>query len=203
VVQRLSLPGGELEDGAPGGGQGGVPLWGIVSARGIHCDQPGNRQPAVVRFYNKRGTAEQWIKEGKQAVKMTRLSCHRFRPNEVRLWLSLMAYNLGNLWRRLVDSRDQKDGGCDTLNGAEESKMEIPAEREHTAPRVLDAYASIRNQNYFNNAAGLRLLNRPRKPLGFQGRSPWLVLRARSRESGTSSEEVFSHASRNIIDMPI
>jgi hypothetical protein len=57
---------------------------------------------AVVRFYNKRGTAEQWIKEGKQAVKMTRLSCHRFRSNEVRLWLSLIAYNLGNLWRRLV-----------------------------------------------------------------------------------------------------
>jgi len=40
---------------------------------------------AVVRFYNKRGTAEQFIKEGKQAVKMTRLSCHRFRANEVRL----------------------------------------------------------------------------------------------------------------------
>jgi hypothetical protein len=57
---------------------------------------------AVVRFYNKRGTAERWIKEGKQAVKMTRLSCHRFRSNEVRLWLSLIAYNLGNLWRRLV-----------------------------------------------------------------------------------------------------
>jgi len=57
---------------------------------------------AVVRFYNKRGTAEQWIREGKQAVKMTRLSCHRFRSNEVRLWLSLIAYNLGNLWRRLV-----------------------------------------------------------------------------------------------------
>jgi hypothetical protein len=33
---------------------------------------------------------------------MTRLSCHRFRSNEVRLWLSLIAYNLGNLWRRLV-----------------------------------------------------------------------------------------------------
>src|ERR1035437_9088594 len=32
---------------------------------------------AVVRFYNMRGTAEQWIKEGKQAVKMTRPSCHR------------------------------------------------------------------------------------------------------------------------------
>ena len=59
----------------------------------------------VVRFYNKRGTAEQWIKEGKQAVKMTRLSYHRFRSNEVRLWLSLIAYNLENLWRRFVLSK--------------------------------------------------------------------------------------------------
>ena len=33
---------------------------------------------------------------------MTRLSCHRFRSNEVRLWLSVIAYNLANLWRRLV-----------------------------------------------------------------------------------------------------
>src|ERR1039458_741078 len=57
---------------------------------------------AVVRFYNMRGTAEQWIKERKQAVKMTRPSCHRLRSNEVRLWLSVIAYNLGNLWRRLV-----------------------------------------------------------------------------------------------------
>ena len=38
----------------------------------------------------------------KQAVKMPRLSCHRFRSNEVRLWLSVLACNLGNLWRRLV-----------------------------------------------------------------------------------------------------
>lgn len=33
---------------------------------------------------------------------MTRLSSHRFRSNEVRLMLNLIAYNLGNLWRRLV-----------------------------------------------------------------------------------------------------
>ncbi len=57
---------------------------------------------AVVRFYNQRATAEQWIREGKQAVTITRLSCHRFRSNEVRLWLSVMAYTLENLWRRLV-----------------------------------------------------------------------------------------------------
>lgn len=42
------------------------------------------------------------MKEGKQAVKMTRLSCHRFRSNKVRLWLSVIAYNLGNLWRQLA-----------------------------------------------------------------------------------------------------
>ncbi len=42
------------------------------------------------------------IKESKQAVALTRLSCHRFRANEVRLWLSVIAYNLGNLWRRLA-----------------------------------------------------------------------------------------------------
>jgi hypothetical protein len=57
---------------------------------------------AVVRFYNKRGTAEQWIKEGKQAAALTRLSCHRFQASQVRLWLSVIAYNLGNLWRRLA-----------------------------------------------------------------------------------------------------
>ena len=67
---------------------------------------------AVVRFYNKRGTAEQWIKEGKQAVKMTRLSCHRFRANEVRLWLSVLAYNLGNLWRRLPRRSDAFTSLC-------------------------------------------------------------------------------------------
>ncbi len=36
---------------------------------------------------------------------MTRLSCHRFRSNEVRLWLSVIAYNLGNLCRRLAFPR--------------------------------------------------------------------------------------------------
>ena len=41
----------------------------------------------VVRFYNQRGTAEQHIKEGKQAITWTRLSCKRFANNEVRLQL--------------------------------------------------------------------------------------------------------------------
>ena len=39
----------------------------------------------VVMFYNHRGTAEQHIKEGKNAVTWTRLSCHSFKANAVRL----------------------------------------------------------------------------------------------------------------------
>ena len=60
------------------------------------------RPEGVVHFYNGRGTAEQWIKEGKYALKWTRLSCHRFVANQVRLLLFILAYNLGNFLRRLA-----------------------------------------------------------------------------------------------------
>ncbi|HKJ61286.1 MAG TPA: IS1380 family transposase [Hyphomicrobiales bacterium] len=57
---------------------------------------------SVVGFYNQRGTAEQWIKEGKNAVKWTRLSCCPFSANAVRLQLHALAYNLGNFLRTLA-----------------------------------------------------------------------------------------------------
>src|SRR5450631_1968852 len=56
----------------------------------------------VVAFYNKRGTCEQWIKEGKGAIKWTRLSCRTFAANAVRLQLHALAYNLGNFLRTLA-----------------------------------------------------------------------------------------------------
>jgi hypothetical protein len=56
----------------------------------------------VVAFYNQRGTAEQWIKEGKGAIKWTRLSCRAFAANAVRLQLHALAYNLGNFMRTLA-----------------------------------------------------------------------------------------------------
>ncbi len=37
----------------------------------------------VVAFYNQRGKAEQYIKEGKNAIRWTRLSCRSFRNNAV------------------------------------------------------------------------------------------------------------------------
>jgi hypothetical protein len=60
------------------------------------------RAKRVVRFYNQRGTAEQWIKEGKNAVTWTKLSCRRFRDNAARLQVFALAYNLANFLRRLV-----------------------------------------------------------------------------------------------------
>ena len=56
----------------------------------------------VIAFYNQRGTAEQWIKEGKNAIRWTRLSCRRFDHNAVRLQLHALAYNLGNFMRTLA-----------------------------------------------------------------------------------------------------
>ncbi len=56
----------------------------------------------IVGFYNHRGTCEQYIKEGKSAIKWTRLSCRSFAANAVRLQLHALAYNLGNFMRTLA-----------------------------------------------------------------------------------------------------
>ncbi len=60
------------------------------------------RSRRVVRFYNKRGTGEQWIEEGTNAVNGTELSCRRFRNNAARLQLFAPAYNLANFVRQLA-----------------------------------------------------------------------------------------------------
>jgi hypothetical protein len=69
----------------------------------------------VVKFYNGRGTAEQWIKEGKNAVKWTRLSCHDFVDNQVRLQLFALAYNQANFLRRLALPQSVKHWSLTTL----------------------------------------------------------------------------------------
>ena len=79
----------------------------------IHAGAPqllGTRSRQVaefadVAFYNQRGTCEQYIKEGKNAIKWTRLSCRSFAANAVRLQLHALAYNLGNFMRTLAMPR--------------------------------------------------------------------------------------------------
>ena len=69
----------------------------------------------VTHFYNQRGTTEQWIKEGKYALNWTRLSCHGFDANQVRLQLFALAYNLGNFLRRLALPRSINHWSLRTL----------------------------------------------------------------------------------------
>ena len=73
------------------------------------------RSKNVVKFYNGRGTAEQWIKEGKNAVKWTKLSCRTFKDNQTRLQLFALAYNLANFLRRLALPRAVKHWSLTTL----------------------------------------------------------------------------------------
>ena len=69
----------------------------------------------VVAIYNKRGTCEQYIKEGKGAIKWTRLSCRSFAANAVRLQLHALAYNLGNFLRTLATPEPIKEWSLTTL----------------------------------------------------------------------------------------
>jgi hypothetical protein len=75
----------------------------------------GGGAAGVTWFYNGRGTAEQCIKEGKLALNWTRLSCHDFADNQVRLQLFALAYNLGNFLRRLALPRGVKHWTLTTL----------------------------------------------------------------------------------------
>ena len=73
------------------------------------------RSKNVVKFYNGRGTAEQWIKEGKNAVNWTKLSCRTFKDNQTRLQLFALAYNLGNFLRRLALPKPARHWSLTTL----------------------------------------------------------------------------------------
>ena len=77
-----------------------------------NLSRPANR---IVAFYNHRGTAEQHIKEGKNAIKWTRLSCRKFRNNEVRLQLHALAYNLANFLRTLALPEEVEHWSLTTL----------------------------------------------------------------------------------------
>ena len=94
----------------------------------------------VVRFYNQRGTAEQWIKEGKNAVNWTRLSCHDFADNQVRLQLFVLAYNLGNFLRQAVLPRAVRHW---TLTTLKEKLIKIGAKVVRHSRQVIFQMAEV------------------------------------------------------------
>jgi len=117
----------------------------------------------VVKFYNGRGTAEQWIKEGKNAVKWTRLSCHDFVDNQVRLQLFALAYNLGNFLRRLALPRSVKHWSLTTLR---EKLVKIGAKVVTHARYVIFQMAEVAVPKKLFQAILERIRRlRPREPV--------------------------------------
>ncbi len=66
-------------------------------------------------FYNQRGKAAQYIKEGKYAIRWTRLSCRRFRDNADRPQLHALVYNLGTFMRTLALPKEVEHRSLTTL----------------------------------------------------------------------------------------
>jgi hypothetical protein len=58
---------------------------GVVSRVGFIVTNLETDCGGMVQFYQKRRTAGHWVKAGKEAVKLSRLTGHRFRANKVRL----------------------------------------------------------------------------------------------------------------------
>jgi hypothetical protein len=100
----------------------------------------GGGAARVTWFYNGRGRAEQFIKEGKLALNWTRLSCHDFADNQVRLQLFALAYNLGNFLRRLALPRSVKHWTLTTLR---DKLIKIGAKVVHHARRVVFQLAEV------------------------------------------------------------
>ena len=66
-----------------------------------------NRQPA--------GDLRTVVREGKGAIRWTRLSCRSFAANAVRLQLHALAYNFGNFLRTLATPEPIKDWSLTSL----------------------------------------------------------------------------------------
>jgi hypothetical protein len=65
--------------------------------------------------YQKRGTMENYIKEAKNGFWLDKMNSHSFQVNEVKMIVSLLAYNLTNWLRTLCFPKEQKNMQIDTL----------------------------------------------------------------------------------------
>src|SRR5262249_10376828 len=112
VPCQFQLSGRNLDQAAEGYRQGRLASRRTLSPRRLHRDEPPGR---ARRCFLQQARGEQWIKEGKGAVKWTRLSCRTFAANAVRLQLHALAYNLGNFLRTLATPEPIKDWSLTSL----------------------------------------------------------------------------------------
>ena len=107
-------------------------------------------------FYNHRGTCEQYIKEGKGAIKWTRLSCRSFAANAVRLQLHVLAYNLGNFMRTLAMPKTAEPWSLTSLR---EKLTKI--RRQGRPPRSLRHLPNGRGRGAAADVCGNLIAHRP------------------------------------------
>ena len=69
----------------------------------------------IVRSYQKRGTMENYIKEAKNGFYLDKMNSHSFQVNEVKMMLSLLAYNLTNWLRTLCFPEKQTSMQIETI----------------------------------------------------------------------------------------
>lgn len=98
------------------------------------------RQSIFSRLAGYEETPTTQIKEGKNAVKWTRLCCHDFVNNQVRLQLFALAYNLGNFLRRLGLPKGVKHWSMTTLR---EKLVKIGARVVYHARYVVFQMAEV------------------------------------------------------------
>jgi len=70
---------------------------------------------AIVLTYQKRGTMENYIKEAKNGFGFDKMNSHSYQVNEVKMMLSLLAYNLTNWLRTLCFPKGQKTMQIETI----------------------------------------------------------------------------------------
>ena len=69
----------------------------------------------IVRSYQKRGMMENYIKEAKNGFYLDKMNSHSFQVNEVKMMLSLLAYNLTNWLRTLCFPKGRKSMQIETI----------------------------------------------------------------------------------------
>jgi hypothetical protein len=111
-----------------------------------NLSRPADR---VVAFYNKRGTCEQWIKEGKGAIKWTRLSCRTLAANAVRAPASCARLQSRQFPAHAGDARANQGLVADELEGEADQDR-----RESGEPRPLCCLPDGRGRHPTANVPG-------------------------------------------------
>jgi hypothetical protein len=125
------------------GGEGRVASGELYPRVGFIVTNLARPVERVVAFYNQRGTAEQWIKEGKAAIKWTRLSCRTFAGNAVRLQLHASAWSSAGMGSIAADTRGMPECSARSASASSPSSpYRNPSPKSHS----IDTFPPVRNR---------------------------------------------------------